>query len=132
MLLSSSALTFSLPMCFPCAATTNNHRRARVKGFISYAAPFGGAVAAVAPRTSGDLSSLVPAELLTGVSSPIPGLEAVVREVTWNGVQGMASLAMLLPYSAAYANGTDPVSACWWFAAGYQAQHVQTAQVQTS
>jgi hypothetical protein len=52
----------------------------------------------------------VPPELLAGVTLPIPGIDSLVREVTWNGVKGMASLAMLMPYSAAYANGTDPVS----------------------
>ncbi|WIA40521.1 hypothetical protein OEZ86_013869 [Tetradesmus obliquus] len=86
--------------------------RARVKGFISYAAPFGGTPAAILPRTSGELAALVPPELLTGVTFPIASFEALVREVTWNGVKGLASLAMLLPYSAAYANGTDPESGC--------------------
>jgi hypothetical protein len=88
----------------------NNCRRARVKGFISYAGPFGGAVTAIAPRINGELTSLVPPELLQGIALPIPGIDALVREVTWNGVKGMASLAMLAPYSEAYANGTDPVS----------------------
>ncbi|WIA40520.1 hypothetical protein OEZ86_013868 [Tetradesmus obliquus] len=83
--------------------------RARVKGFISYAGPFGGTATAISPRVSGELASLVPPELLQGITLPIPGIDALVREVTWNGVKGMASLAMLLPYSAAYANGTDPV-----------------------
>ena len=89
-------------------------RRARVKGFISYAGPFGGTATAISPRVSGELASLVPPELLQGITLPIPGIDALVREVTWNGVKGMASLAMLLPYSAAYANGTDPVSGCGW------------------
>jgi hypothetical protein len=53
----------------------------------------------------------VPPEFLQGANLPqFPGLDALIREVTWNAVKGMASLAMLLPYSAAYANGTDPVS----------------------
>jgi hypothetical protein len=86
-------------------------RRARVKGLISYSAPFGGAVTTVAPRITGQLTDLVPPELLQGVTLPIPGIDALVRDVTWNTVKGMASLAMLLPYSAAYVNGTDPVSA---------------------
>lgn len=88
-----------------------HNSRARVKGFVSYAAPFGGTPAAILPRTSGELAALVPPELLTGVSFPIAGFEALVRGVTWNGVKGLASLAMMLPYSTAYANGTDPVSA---------------------
>jgi hypothetical protein len=59
------------------------------------------------------LSALVPPEFLQGADLPqFPGLDALIREVTWNAVKGMASLAMLLPYSAAYANGTDPVSRC--------------------
>ncbi|KAF6258173.1 hypothetical protein COO60DRAFT_1701449 [Scenedesmus sp. NREL 46B-D3] len=55
----------------------------------------------------GELASLIPPELLDGVKLPFPGADALVREVTWNAVKGMASLAMLLPYNAAYENGID-------------------------
>jgi hypothetical protein len=83
--------------------------RQQVKGFISFAAPYGGTVAAIAPATSGEISALVPPEFLQGANIPqLPGVDALIREITWNAVKGMASLAMLLPY---YVNGTDPVSA---------------------
>jgi hypothetical protein len=38
------------------------------------------------------------------------GSSKFVTSLADNAVKGMASLAMLLPFSAAYANDTDPVS----------------------